>query len=154
MPGMTALPPPESGEEMRLDEAGEDLVRAGKEVLLDLHLVAACRDTDLYVLSLRARVVLDDAEGADNLAAKHAFQLLPRVQPVRAGGVEERDLFPRHAGRPQLVEDGRDDLTVGSRPGDVAEYNCHGIRGTDGPAQSRTANGRPQGCKHGIHRVG
>ena len=104
-PGATIFGPPgESGEQVRLDEAGQDLDVVVQEVGVDPDRAARAGLTEVAVPPEVERVVVDHPVAPRDLRAEHPLQLLRGVAAMGAGGDEDGDV-----GRVNVVDLGEDD---------------------------------------------
>ena len=84
-PGATIFgPAAETGEEVRLDEAGRDAHVGLQELAIQVDLDACGRRADASERRCVAAVVIDDAAAAQDVRAEHPLELAVGVAAVRA----------------------------------------------------------------------
>ena len=108
----------ESGKEMRLDKPGDDPQIGLDDVPVEQCRRAVRRGADLHERLRVFRLVIEYAIVGDDFRREHCLQFLPRVGPVRAELVQQRDVVIWPA---EMLEQPRDDSVVRRRAGDVGE---------------------------------
>ena len=119
-PGAHRLgPAAEAGEEVGLDEAGDD-AHVGLDVVA---LQQDGRPVDLAHRDVRVarRVVVDDGVARHDLGPDELLHLGRGGLPVGPGGAQQRDAVVGHTGPRQLGEQRREHGAVGHGPGQVGE---------------------------------
>src|SRR5688572_27832118 len=84
-------PAAETGEEVRLDEPGRDANISLEEIAVQVDRHAGRRSAGGRERRCIAAVVVDDAAGREDVAAKHSLELGISVRAVRTRGDEDRD---------------------------------------------------------------
>ena len=152
-PGYDAFrPAAKPGEEMRLDEAGDDA-----EVGLDDATVYGGRGpvihlSDGHKFGVVLAIVIDHFVVSDDLGGEHFFKLGESVGAMRAELVDEDDLITRMVA--QSFEQPGDDAFVGSGTRVVREGNHHAIGPTKSLSERRAADGVLERVKKGSFLVG
>jgi hypothetical protein len=111
--------------QVRLDQARDDAQVALQEEAIDQDRDAAARAPEVGVGGGVARVVLDDAQAARELAAEHLPQLRGGAGAMQAGRDQQRDRIGREPAATQRVEDGRQQDRIGHRAGAVRDHDHH-----------------------------
>ena len=142
----------EAGEEVRLDEARQDLEVAAHELGVEPGLVALRGHADADLGRGIESVVLDDAAPLEDRVPDHGPELGLGVGPVGAERVEEDDL--ESGDGVQDLQDGPEEERVGRGPGDIAEDDADAHAGADEVAEGRRADGRVERAADGGGRVG
>ena len=115
-------PAAESGEEMRLDEPGDDPHVRVRQMPVDQRGHTRLRDAELFVRRGIFRLVIQHAVVRHDLGREHLLQLRLRVGPVRAERVEQRDLFARNVR--EMFEQPGNEPVVRCRARDVGENDA------------------------------
>ena len=142
----------ESGEEVGLDETGQDLEVAAHELGVDPGLVAFGGHADADLCGRIEGFVLDDAAALEDGIPHHRPELGLGVGPMRAQSVEERH-FDAGDGVKDF-EDGPEEERMGRRTGDVAEDDADARSRADDLPQGQRTHGRFEGRPDGGRRVG
>ena len=134
----------ETGEEVRLDEAGRDPHVGIEELAIQKHLHTGGGRAHASQRRGVAAVVIDHRVAAQDLAAEHALELLIGVATMGARRDENRDVF--RLDLRQLLEDGLQLLDSRLRARDVADGDRDLLTGADeclAAARVRMASGSP-----------
>ena len=142
-PGHDPLgPPAKPGEEMGLDEPGDNAHIGLREVPVDQGRGTAPGGAELEMRPVVLGFVVDTAVSLNHLRREHRLELLARVGPVRAEGVEKGDVLTARPRRLKIREQPRQEPFVGGGARDVGVDNRDpGIR-PDLVAQRERGDGR------------
>ena len=150
-----------AGEEVRLDEAGEDhqVGLHNRAVQADgLASAGGARGDQLRVVP---GVVLPAAVAVDDPVTEHLPELRVRLRAVGAQGVDQGDVAARHPSGFQRPQQHRQDAVVGRGAGDVRVGHHHPPLARCQLGQGRRAGRRGQRCRdrrrlvvHALHVTG
>ncbi len=139
----------EAGEEVRLDEAGDDAEVGFDAVAVDPGGGAGAGGAEGDAGLVGFGFVVQDAVLGDDLGGKHALELGLRVGAMRAELVEEGDLVALNAVGMEVFQQPRDDAVVGSGAGDVREEDRDPGAGAEGVGQGRRPHGMGERVEEG-----
>ena len=142
----------EAGEEVRLDEPGRDPDVGVHPGPVQRHRHAGRRRADVDERRGVAAVVVDDAVAARDVGAEHLLVFGRRVDAMRAGRDQDRDVFGRMLR--QLVKDRLERLLPRLRARDVADRNRDRLPGPDDLAKRRPPERRAQRRDQRRMRIG
>ncbi len=145
-------PSAEAGEEVRLDEAGDDAdVRLDVVAQqLDRHAVDL---TDRHVIGA-VRIVVDDGVAGHDVGSHQFFELRGGGLAVAPGGAQQGDGRIGNPAPLQVAQQRRQHRPVGHGPGQVGKDHDDPRRAARQPGQRRTGQGLVQGLAHGSGFVG
>ena len=123
---------------MRLDKPGDDPQIGLDDVPVEQCRRAVRRGADLHQRLRVFRLVIEYAVVGDDFRREHCLQFLPRVGPVRAELVQQRDVVIWPA---EMLEQPGDDSVVRRRAGKVREGDAN-LRGRRDAIEQRLAADR------------
>ena len=141
----------EPGKKMRLDKPGDDPEIGLDDLPVEQRRRAVRRGADLHERLRVFRLVIEHAIVGDDFRREHGLQFLPRVGPVRAELVQQRDVVAWPA---EMLEQPRDDPVVRCRAGDVGERNADFRVWRDAFKQRLAADRFLQRAEHGRLFIG
>ena len=137
----------EPREEMRLDEPGDDAQVRRERVLVEQGRDAVAHHADLLERVVVLRLVVQDAVIRHDDGCEHLLQFGPRVRPMRAELIQQRDVLARQHGLKMRQQPGNDPvIRRGAR--DVGEEDAHFRLRRDQFEQGQRANRLFQCAQH------
>ncbi len=142
----------EAGEEMRLDEAGDDAHVRLRQLAVDEGGSAVAHRAELCQRVLVFGFVIEHAVMARDLRREHFFQFRRGIGPVGAELVEQGDVLGRHAG--QIFQQPGDQAVIGRGARQVGEGDANVGAGLDPLAQREGGDRVIQCGKDGAALIG
>jgi len=135
----------EAGEEVRLDEAGQDRDRRLQVQPVEINGVAARGRAPVHQRAVVARVVVDHAVAARDHGSEHLIELGRRVGAVRPRRHQDSDVLARHTSPLKLSQQGRQHTVAGHRARAVVDHDHDRIGGSGQLAQRPRPERRADG---------
>ena len=106
--------------EMRLHQARRDLEVSGNKTSIKFDTGAATSDSQIHMIIVIAREMVLDAEILQHPGVPHQLLQFPTfIGSVQAGGDQHADLVLGDARIQELLQDDREQQSVGDWPGDI-----------------------------------